>query len=297
MAVSQNACVTLQSLPQDIHFCLLQFLDWQSLVALRKTCSAFAILTTKEQLRHQHALRTAQMYDEEQALVSRMEAEFWELAEQVFLGLHPNYFQSSTGDPDLEAISKRWSCSSDILPCYICLRWLPSTTSVTRFATESQFSRSRSVLQFDLGGKRSRDRFCIPCGFRKGTYLRGTVVKRSVVCLHCGQLGDPIPNRTYIWAPGSSWWRGYFCEACFRTDGVVKLTHEQYVHERRYGKHDAGLKRGKEYRMDKGRMLRKERGIENEKDQKEQLSAAIHRGPNASYCPIMRERRFCSCNG
>lgn len=320
--MSPRDLVTFQALPQDIHLCLLEYLDWQSIKAIRLTTRAFASLLSKDQLKQQYALCQEFLYNEEMALTRRLEHEYWEAAEQAFLGYHSNYYYSSSHDPDLDAIAKASSCSSDTLPCYMCLRWLPSSTSAAKFATESRFSRTRSTLAFDLGGKRARDRFCIDCGLLKGLYIRGTMVKRSVVCLNCGELGDPIPKRTYPWAPGPYWWKGYLCGTCFKTDSVKKLTYEQYEHERLYGKYDVGLRKGKEYRREKGRRTREEGGIEIPsdptpiviRDNTEQADNKLwkrntgrdrhgllpsfgDRGPNAGYCPVMRDLRFCFCCG
>lgn len=312
----------LQALPRDIHFCLLDYLDWQSITAIRLTSRAFASLLSKEQLKQQYSYYHEALYKEEIALTRRLEDEYWESAEQAFLGYHSNYYYSSSHDPDLDAIAKASTCSSDILPCYVCLRWLPSSTSTTKFATESQFSRTRSTLAFDLGGKRARDRFCIACGFRRGLYTRGIFVKRSIVCLNCGRLGDPVPECKYPWAPGPDWWKGYLCGLCFRSENVKKLTIEQYEHERLHGKYNLGLRKGKQYRIEKGQRLREERGItlmsnmtteapqEEIKEPHNQISKRNKgrdrhglpisfgdRGPNAGYCPIMLDLRFCFCSG
>lgn len=329
MAVNRNAImlppgapIALQDLPRDIHFCILDCLDWQSVKAIRLTSPIFASLVSKDQLEQKHSFCNDALHKEEIALTRRLEKEYWESAEQAFLGYHSNYYYSSSHDPDLDAIARASTCSSDILPCYVCLRWLPSSTSTTKFATQSQFSRTRSTLAFDLGGKRARDRFCIACGFRRGLYVPGTIVKRSIVCLNCGKLGDPVPECTYPWAPGPNWWKGYLCGPCFRSDTVKKLTIEQYEHERLYGKYDLGLRKGKQYRTEKGQRLREERGItlvsttttEMVQDEVKRIEHSISkpnkgrdrhgllpsfgdRGPNAGYCPIMRDLRFCFCSG
>lgn len=316
--LSEPAILTLQNLPHDIHVCILVFLDWQSVKALRLSCQIFTSLLPKEQLESQRTLCATLVHWQETELLRLVEAEYWEAAEQAFLGLNYSGF-SSSHDPDLAAILKRRTCSSDLLPCYFCLRWLPSSTADNKFATESCFSRTRSTMEFDLGGKRAKSRNCIECGFRKGMYHRGTVVKQSYVCLGCGKMGDPIPG----WKPfraldSHRWWRGSFCQTCFDDPEICNMTAEQLWHERHFGKYDRGLKNGKIYRMQKGQVLREKKGINikleiergqgSQSEQKDCADPATgrdrkghppskDRGPNAGYCHVMDEMRFCYCGG
>lgn len=86
---------------------------------------------------------------------------------------------------------------------------------------------------------------------------------------------------------------------------------ESWEHERLIRRYDEAMRRGKEYRVEKGRRLREERGIvgsvsgnhidaDGEKDgSKASDTAAVGdgRGPGAKYCPIMGERRYCFVQG
>lgn len=299
--------ITLQSLPPEIHLAIIDHLPWPAITSLRLSSSTFSTLLPPPILSTLHNTLANHLYTTEEAHLARLDSEFWTLAEQVFLGTSPNYFSNYAGDPDLEATSKRYTCSSETLPCYTCLRWLPSSTAPATFATDSAFTRRRSTGQFDLGGKRARERMCVECGVRKGVYGRGLVVKWSVVCLECGGLGRPI-SWTNTMRPKweGDWWRGWFCDGCWGGEGgkggKVRMSREQVDHERRWGAYEKGLAMGKEYRREKGRKLRRERGVldvgEDERDGVANGdSGRDGRGPNARYCPIMGEKRFCFCKG
>lgn len=308
---------TFESLPRDLHFCILAFLDWPSLTSLRLTCHTFAWLISKDRLQIQHALCAAHVFAEEEKMRRHLDAVAWEDLEQYFSGCQfSNY--APHHDPDLAALDRKRSCSSSLLPCYVCLRWLPSATSDDRFASASHFSRTRSTLEFDLGGKRARERNCISCGLKKGMYLRGTFVKHNVVCVNCGNLGAPMPDRLHFRSlPKTIWWKGVYCEPCFHDPAVGKVDAAEYFHELRWARYENGLKRGKEYRLENGRKLRDALGVtiapEEAVAHREWEERALskpttgrnrhgyppskERGPNAGYCPTMGEMRFCFCGG
>lgn len=98
----------------------------------------------------------------------------------------------------------------------------------------------------------------------------------------------------------AQWWRAWFCEGCFvgGEDGVVVKGRERFEHERRWGRYEEGMRKGKEYKMERGRRLREERGIVEVEERKNGPMTLTVSGQGLSlrYCPIMEEFRFCLCD-
>lgn len=147
------------------------------------------------------------------------------------------------------------------------------------------------------------------------------IIKQSVICVECGKLGDPfVGGRRRGDDDGSfgraNWWRQWLCEGCWEGGELGSWVRRRawtgwsgrvmFVHERRWGRYEEGMRRGKEYRMEKGRRLRAEKGItavgdgEREGNGNGDVSdgdvIVVDGGSGAKYCPIVGERRFCSCH-
>jgi len=288
----------LVDLPSELLISLIDFLDWPCLTSLRLTNSRFQEVIDKKTLLKQHDLCAKALLANEHVLLRQFEKEFWEAAEESFQGYHSSSYTSSSLDPDLLAYEDRLKCTHTSLPCYHCLRWLPSLTDEAKFATESAFSRGRSTRTFNLAGKHATERICIPCGMRTKLYPKGTRVKHSVICARCETLAGPLENWAWFWKdPKKTWQMSYYCRVCLDTPSVINQTLEQYRHEKKWRKYEDGMRNGKRYRLEKGARLRQERGILLVKTQGS-LAAADVDGIDAKagkrYCPVMQEKRLCA---
>lgn len=284
---------TLINLPQELHIYLLDFLDWQSITKLRLTTSYFANILPPDTLIKHHAKLTAVLYHEELAKERQIQKDFWEAAEQSFLGYHSSCYTSSSLDPDLRAHGDRYSCTSTHLPCYRCLQWLPSVTDEPHFAAKSAFSRGRSVCRFNLAGKDAIRRICITCGIRSGMYPKGSKVKHSVVCKRCGVLGDSKDTWTWRWSdPRRTWQVSLYCQSCCDHEDIVRQTLGMFMHEQRWSRYEEGMTKGKLYRLEKGKKLREERGLICRTT--EEFGGTVNAKPR--YCVTMKEMRLCNCH-
>ena len=75
-------------------------------------------------------------------------------------------------------------------------------------------------------------------------------------------------------------------------------TLEQYRHERKWGRYEEAMRLGKRYRNEKGRELRRERGIILYEDSKVwDLTLAakdeVDRKARKRFCTVMQEMRLC----
>lgn len=284
----------LTDLPHELQLHLLDFLDWQAVTSLRLASSCFANLIDIKALLKRHEQCTAALHQEELNKERQLQIEYWEAAEQAFLGYHSSSYTSSSLDPDLRAYGERYGCTYSQLPCYRCLRWLPSTTDEPHFASKSCFSRGRSVRSFNLGGRDALKRNCIDCGIRSGMYPPGSKVKHNVVCKRCGKLGEPAEAWTWRWSdPRKTWKVSIYCQTCCDHPDIVDLTIGMHMHEQRWKKYEDAMRRGKLYRLEKGQKLRAERGIVNRGHEK-LTPITIMAGQR--YCITVKEMRFCKCH-
>lgn len=162
----------LDELPVEILHIISQSLDWTSLLALRLTNHVFANVYPSTSLERHRTRCVKDLFSAELQQLQKIEQDFWEAAEESFQGYHSSSYSSSSLDPDLRAHQERYQCLSNHLACYHCLRWLPSPTNEAGFSTQSCFSRGRSTLDFDLGGKKAQGRMCISCCVRLKIYPR-----------------------------------------------------------------------------------------------------------------------------
>lgn len=284
----------MHDLPLELLIHIIDFLDWPSITSLRLTSPKFRILLPSNELEKRYTKCRRALHEEELSCLRRVEKEYWEQAEQSFLGYHSSSYTSSSLDPDIRAYNERCSTNSSRLPCYRCLRWLPSITDLPDFATSSLFSRGMCTGTRNLGAKDALSRICIPCGIRTRLYNKGTCVKRSVVCLSCGVLSsqrtttNPVKSRQ-----GQQWKHGWWCEACLILPEVENLTHQQLWHEFRWKKYEESMIRGKQYRLEKGKRLRQEQcGTESNADESKPIKIQSQK---FRWCPIMKEMRLCGC--
>lgn len=293
---------TLIDLPSELLIYLIDFLDWPSITSLRSTSPRLRDLINQKTLLKQYSICAAALLIEEYALLRKIEQEFWEAAEESFQGYHSSSYTSSSLDPDLRAYEEPYKCLHTKLPCYHCLRWLPSPTDEAKFATESMFSRGRSTGRFNLGGRDAMKRICIPCGMRTKLYPRGTRVKHSVVCARCGVLAGPLEDWAWFWKdPKKTWQMSYYCRECLAVPSVVTQTLEQYRHEKMWRKYEDGMRQGKRYRLEKGARLRQERAMTPGLElaswgpvNNDEVDAKARK----RYCAVMQEKRLChSCKG
>jgi len=294
--------MTFVDLPPELLIYLIDFLDWPTLTSLRSANSCFQDFVDQKTLLKQHKVCARALLIEEHALLRQIEKDFWEAAEESFQGYHSSSYTSSSLDPDLRAYEERYKCLHTSLPCYHCLRWLPSLTDEAKFATESDFSRGRSTGSFNLGGKDAMKRICIPCGMRTKLYPKGTRVKHSIICVRCEVLDRAREDWAWSWKdPKRTWQMSHYCRECLDAPSVMTQTQEQYYHERMWGKYEDSMRRGKRYRLEKGARLRQERGLM-------QVMEMGNFGPvnidevdakaRKRYCAVMQEKRLCnSCDG
>ncbi|KAK5088536.1 hypothetical protein LTR05_002756 [Lithohypha guttulata] len=302
MAAVPNAQGRLACLPPELQLYLIDLLDWPSLTALRLASSTFHSLLPKPQLRKAHILRATHLHHEELNALHRLEKEYWEQAEESFLGYHSSSYSSSSLDPDLRATGERYTCSTDKLPCYRCLKWLPSiTTDDTGFRDRSMFTRGMCTVSRDLGAKQAESRVCIPCGMRTGLYKKGSRVKHSTVCYECGKLAEAPESLSWSWRdPKTTWKVKVYCGVCLDRPEVVAQTVEQYRHERRWRRYEDGMAAGKQARLERGKSVREEADIVLKQlvlSVKDREAVVDGNRGKRRYCPVMKEMRLCSCAG
>ncbi len=293
---------TLFDLPLELLIYLIDFLDWPSLMSLRLSNSKLRDLLDQKTLLKHHKICAEALLREERTLLRQIEKEFWEAAEESFQGFHSSSYTSSSLDPDLRAYEERYKCVHTSLPCYHCLKWLPSLTDDAKFATESAFSRGRCTASFrgsfNLGGRDAHKRICVPCGIRTKLYPPGTRVKHSVICARCSTLEGPLENWAWLWSdPRRTWQTKLYCRECLNVQNVMAQTKEQYFHERKWKKYEDAMREGKRYRLEKGAKLRKERGIvptEHAQLTVDEVDAKARK----RFCTVMQETRLCyACQG
>lgn len=291
---------SIESLPPELQLQLIRCLDWPALTALRQASLRFYTLLPLEKLRHEHIARAADVKDQETATLKRLEQDYWEQAEQSFLGYHNSSYTSSSLDPDLRADSERITCAYSTLPCYRCLQWLPSLTDDASFESRCAFSRGMCTGNRNLGAKLASSRICIPCGIRKGQYRRGSRVKNSAICLSCGKLADPPDTFAWSWGdPRMTWKLKVYCRGCLVLPAVVELTIEQFEHEKKWSRYERGMLASKQARLEKGRLLREEAGIVLRQlalSMKDSNAVPEPTCGKKRFCPIMKEMRLCRCS-
>ena len=289
----------LTSLPLELLIYLLDFLEWPSIAALRLASQHFSNALPRQNLMKYHKLLSTVAFDDEVALLKGIEKEYWEQAEESFLGYHSSSYTSSSLDPDLRAHSERYSCTTSSLPCYHCLRWLPSITESPGFEVESMFSRGMCTGSRNLAGKQARSRICIPCGLRTGLYCKGGRVKKSVICFRCGMLAEPKDKGSWFWRdPKETWKLGVYCRMCLELPSVICENREQYYHEKRWRKHELTMAAREQNRLERGRRIREEKQI---LDEHEIILVTtngffdLQKLTGKRHCPIMNELRLCGC--
>ena len=295
------------ALPPELLRPLLDNLDWTSVKTLRQSCRAFGhnlmpkplllgiYYNCAERLHHEEKgrLKAIEVHDQDSNI-------HFPDAEEYYLNAHSSSSGSrSLHDPDLIAEAQAKLCASDILPCYTCLRWLPSYTD-RRFAGQSSFTRARSTGVFDLAASHCRGRVCIECGMRAGVYVRGNIVKHSVICRQCGRLGVELQKEAWGGPRRNVSWQAYvFCEMCQNKgegeiDGLAKL---QLLHAMRFGKYERGILAGRMRRAMEGKKRRAEAGIvdgeaENKLVMLQGELCPVTGGPQLCYC-FRQVPRFC----
>lgn len=110
------------------------------------------------------------------------------------------------------------------------------------------------------------ERICIQCGIKNGIYRRGCHLALPdgwwSVCLECSILYK---------SDGSGWGTPIFCRTCAPNVGVAKRKSDEHHVRKIRGMYVAGMRRGKQYRLDKGRRLRLERNKANVEDLTRQM--------------------------
>lgn len=288
----------LVNLPQELYICLIDFLDWQSIAKLRQSCSHFSNLWPKEGLVKLHGQRSERLHKEELSVLRKLEQEYWEQAEQAFLGYHSSSYTSSSLDPDLRARSERYSTSHYELPCYHCLQWLPSRTDSEEFQASSAFTRNMSIGKRNLGCKEALRRICIPCGLRTNVYVRGSRVKHFIICYGCqalfNQREDPRLRRCFGSEHGNKWKPSYYyCSKCLESPDIKNMTGQQFHHELRWKKYEDAMFALMQYRLENGKRQREKRDVPMTNGEGQVSSTSTVSKPR--WCPIMKEMRLCGC--
>ena len=150
-----------------------------------------------------------------------------------------------------------------LLVCYHCVRWRPArnftSPMIIGVGNPSQ-RRSPSTIYIE---RHSRSRMCVDCGVQSGFYAKGAGVGcsyglRRMVCCGCQKLF----TYTTMFRAATDRASGKFCLICAPNREIARQREHEWTNERRWRKYRDGMKRGKEYRDEKGRRLRLERGIE-----------------------------------
>lgn len=198
------------------------------------------------------------------------------------------------------------------LPCYTCLRWLYTreTGSVGPFEDDPD-DKPKFVERL----RRSRDncfagegrilqeqpyhvshipmkRICITCGIRQGHYVRNMRVGGFQICAYCGTR-EPQPPRSALvrnrWPPSKD---TRLCVACRTSPSVAQMSELQFRHELFWGRYEKRMRVGKMARVQEGIKRRAQLGLDSSCD--EQLLKRA--GEAGTWCPVMRESRYCSCH-
>ena len=300
--------VRFLDLPNELQIYTASFALWPALTALRLTCKHFGELFDQNFLVTQHAICLTAVHDDEILLVQAgkehkshegLEARYriYDRRQnlqpyQFHLRLetlpehstHTQYLVTTFDDPGFA-----------LLPCYTCLRWLPSRPEANLLPSlNNHFSRS-SRMQVRRTGPQSpseivyRLRICIPCGIRTGFYRPGTRVAQCLICLLCRKLEHrpawPGPRKdpgywnfdviTGFQPPKTitGYWYGQpgsldrkaelYCAACQLIPEVASMSHKELDHV--LCKYENGMRRGKAQRDARGREIRRQLGITQSK--------------------------------
>ena len=259
--------VNLVNLPRELLARICDYLTWPELVNLRLTSLRIAT----------GVLGNAELAPQHQRCESETLMREYELSKGLSI--------SEIGWP-------RWTLTSahDTLPCYRCLHWKPSAD---RDLKSSAFSRTKSVAGFDIGMRNAAQRICIECGIRSGFYGKGCRIGYWLICQNCHvRLSkESCGSRTEPKNCNADWKDFKYCQTCISNGGLPE-TMLQWQHQVDWGKYEQGMWEGKMYRLQKGRLLRKERGIQSNVN--EVPSEAD--GKKAWTCCPLRNMRQGLCN-
>ena len=222
--------LSLTCLPRELYHELLLFLDYGDVLSLRLVNRYCRLVITLHELRKCHKRTGDELYEEE-------------LAEYQDPG-HP---------------LDRYDT---LLVCYHCVRRRPTpnfTSPMVRGTRiPSQLCTDKIYIE-----RHNRHRICTDCGVKTGFYAKGAAVGWSyglkrMVCRGCQKLFA----HSYAFQAKTDRASDRFCLNCAPTKEMAKQKEREWAYERRWRKYDDAMKRGKEYRDEKGRRLRLERGIE-----------------------------------
>lgn len=299
----------LLSLPSELAYLILTFLDWDDILSFISTTSYINIYILAKsdiaRLRRNCAARllsweTAQREQRNWALEPNPIKGAWYQHVQHYRGRN---YRGHNYHMDLFCALPDGSLSS--IPCYTCLR----------FKKLSTFSSSMRCGALMVGQKGASRRICIPCGVRTGFYYAGEKFgARYSICVQCGHLMSPwngarnnpesleevegsVPERMNVFTRPTSepdansvmltitdrfdnfwWWRySHMCAICTDEKGysVKKFLDAEpkkdVMEARMKEKYKKSMIASLERRREKGRKSRAELGIPESEHRKKDL--------------------------
>ena len=229
--MTDTPTTSLTCLPRELYDGLLLFLDYYDVLSLRLVNRYCRLMITPSELRKCHRRAGDELHKEE---IAKYEVPAFRLDRYAAL-----------------------------LVCYHCVRWRPApnfTSPMIRGVPNARQTFGTSTIHIE---RHNRHRICVDCGVKTGFYAKGARVGvsyalRRSVCCGCQKLF----THSYVFQAATNRVSDRFCLICAPTKEIARQKEHEWADERRWRKYRDGMKRGKEYRDEKGRRLRLERGIE-----------------------------------
>lgn len=171
----------LFDLPPELFNAILFYLEFPSLLCLRLSCKQSGHLITAKVLVDARRELAAMLFDKEMTRYYEIQEKYRQV---VSFDLALEY--PPTSELEIELYSSQSTTDQvpevEMLACYVCLRELPV----------QQFVKTQASGRRSLGHREAGKRFCTECGFRRGIWEPGKVIKDFngylVVCRKCKQL-------------------------------------------------------------------------------------------------------------
>lgn len=219
-------------LPPEIHLRICDFIPRPSLKNLRLASQRTAAFLSERDLVRQHQRCCTETLEQEHEI-------------------RRNLIRAAVTNLILDLLS-----AVRRLPCYKCLQWKPGADKLLE---TSAFTRRMSIFNGDVGSPEAVKRLCIDCGIQTGFYGRGCRVGYRMMCRGCHKKLSKLPGGSWPKKqdPNIDWKEFKYCVDCLEMGGLHKSKF-QWQHEMRWGKYERGIREGRLYRDEKGRVLREE---------------------------------------